>query len=421
MAARQVTRLLTTLVLTALLTLGVAVAALAEGEGFAGTLMAGEDPIPGAEVVVRDADGNEVGRATSAEDGSWAVITDSTGQYQVELLTDTLPDGVELTDASPIRDVRLTIGGLQLQIRYDFDEAVVGASTGDKLVQNLFSGLKTGLIIAIAAVGLSLIFGTTGLINFAHGELVTFGAVTAWFLNTAGLELPIVLAVLGAVIIGGAFGGLQEWGMFARLRKRRVSGFQFLTVTIGLSLLYQSTLRLWFGNSFEDYVIEQRPPLEIGPILTPPKDVVVMVLALLVLLGVAAMLQLTRMGKAMRAVADNRDLAEASGIDVSRVILMVWVLGGSLATVGGVFQGITGNVHYLNGFKLLLLMFAAIILGGLGSAYGAIVGGIAVGITSEVSVVWVSSELKEVWALLILIGVLLVRPQGILGRAERLG
>jgi branched-chain amino acid transport system permease protein len=133
------------------------------------------------------------------------------------------------------------------------------------------------------------------------------------------------------------------------------------------------------------------------------------------------MLTMTRLGKSMRAVADNRDLAESSGIDVERVILSVWVLGGALTAVGGVFLGVIESVDYLMGFRLLLLMFAGVVLGGLGSAYGAMLGGLVVGFVSEVSTVWFSSQIKYVWALLVLIIILLVRPQGILGRRERFG
>jgi neutral amino acid transport system permease protein len=145
------------------------------------------------------------------------------------------------------------------------------------------------------------------------------------------------------------------------------------------------------------------------------------VLSLLVLAGVALMLQRTRTGKAIRAVSDNRDLAESSGIDVSRVILNVWLLAGGLAALGGVFFGLAQLVSWDMGFKLLLLMFAAVILGGLGTAYGVIAGSLVVGIVAQVSTIWFPVELQNAWALLVLILVLLVRPQGIFGQRERVG
>jgi neutral amino acid transport system permease protein len=136
---------------------------------------------------------------------------------------------------------------------------------------------------------------------------------------------------------------------------------------------------------------------------------------------VALMLQRTRTGKAIRAVSDNRDLAESSGIDVSRVILNVWLLAGGLAALGGVFFGLAQLVSWDMGFKLLLLMFAAVILGGLGTAYGVIAGSLVVGIVAQVSTIWFPVELQNAWALLVLILVLLVRPQGIFGQRERVG
>jgi branched-chain amino acid transport system permease protein len=123
----------------------------------------------------------------------------------------------------------------------------------------------------------------------------------------------------------------------------------------------------------------------------------------------------------MRAISDNRELAESTGINVARVVFVVWVMGGALAALGGVFQGLGNAVQYQMGFRLLLLMFAAVILGGLGTAYGAMVGGLIVGLVSEMSTLWLPSELKSAWALAILIVVLLFRPQGVLGKRERFG
>ncbi|HLR94069.1 MAG TPA: branched-chain amino acid ABC transporter permease, partial [Jiangellaceae bacterium] len=152
-----------------------------------------------------------------------------------------------------------------------------------------------------------------------------------------------------------------------------------------------------------------------------PRDLSILSLSIIVLFGVALMLQRTRIGTAIRAVSDNRDLAESSGINVNRVVLVVWMLGGALAAFGGVMFGLTEVVSWDMGFRLLLLMFAGIILGGLGSAYGAMVGSFLVGIVAHLSTLWFPAELQNFWALLVLIVVLIVRPQGILGRKERIG
>jgi branched-chain amino acid transport system permease protein len=127
------------------------------------------------------------------------------------------------------------------------------------------------------------------------------------------------------------------------------------------------------------------------------------------------------MGTAMRAVADNRDLAESSGIDVERVILVTWVVGAGLAGLGGVLQGASETVQWDMGFKLLLLIFAAVVLGGLGTAYGAMVGAFIVGVTVEMSTFWIDANVKNAVALGVLVIMLLVRPQGLLGTRERIG
>ena len=195
-----------------------------------------------------------------------------------------------------------------------------------------------------------------------------------------------------------------------------------MVVSIGLSLLFRYIFLYQFGGRtrpYGDYNLQRA--VDIGPISITPKDLWIIGLSVLVLVGVGLALQYTRIGKAMRAVADNPDLAESSGIDVDRVILIVWVAGSALACLGGVLFGLGEQVSFQYGFQLLLLMFAGVTLGGLGTAYGALLGSFVIGMFVQVSTLWVSTELKNVGALAILIVVLLVRPQGILGRAERVG
>lgn len=179
---------------------------------------------------------------------------------------------------------------------------------------------------------------------------------------------------------------------------------------------------MFFGGAprpYLDFAVQRVQPF--GPIALPPKDYVIIALSLTVLVAVGLLLARTQLGTAMRAVADDRDLAEASGIDVRRVILATWTGGAALAALGGVLQGLTERVAWDMGFTLLLLMFAAVVLGGLGTGFGAMVGGLVIGVVTQMSTLWVSVEFKSVVALAVLVGVLLVRPQGILGRAERVG
>ncbi|GGI03435.1 branched-chain amino acid ABC transporter permease [Egicoccus halophilus] len=397
------------------------------GESVRGTLRDGEgEPVADVAIEVATTDGAVVGESLTDPEGNWEVELPAAGDYLVTLDEGTLPDGVDLRDAdrNPL-EVNVRSGQARTLI-FALGE---GAATGQfttALIQQTVSGLRFGLIIAITTIGLSLIFGTTGLVNFAHGELVAIGAIVAYFFNapsaSGGLGVTLILAGLAATLVSAAAGGAIEAGLWRPLRRRRTGLIQMLVISIGLALLLRNGLQVWFGGSsrpYFDYTIQQAWTL--GPIRVTPRDVTVMALATLALVGVATMLQRTRIGKAMRAVADNRDLAESSGIDVQRVILVVWVLGAGLAGFGGVLYGVVENVSYLMGFRLLLLMFAGMILGGIGTAYGAMFGSIVVGLITELSTLWFSTELKYVWALGVLILILLVKPQGLLGRAERLG
>ena len=396
-----------------------------------GTLRFEGEPLEGVTVTVTSPDGTEL-EGTTGPDGVWRVDVPAAGPYTATLDESTLPDDLAVREDGGSRDVQAQVG-LTRQVAFPIVElgeegAPVetpgprGPTLGEELVDRTVDGLKFGLIIAMASIGLSLVFATTGLINFAHGELVTFGAVAAWFLNVEGPQLFLLVAAPIAIALTGMIGGGLELGVWRPLRARRTGLFQLMVISIGLSLMFRQALLIWFGSTsrrYADFTVQDR--LEFGPISVTPRDVAIMAIAVVCLVAVALMLQRTRIGKALRAVADNVDLAESSGIDVSRVVLFVWVMGATLAGLGGVLQATTTTVNYLSGFQLLLLMFAAVILGGLGTAYGAMVGGIVVGLATEISTVWLSSELKFVWALVVLIVVLLVRPQGILGEKERVG
>jgi neutral amino acid transport system permease protein len=382
-----------------------------------GTFRNADGPVEGVELSIAT-DGQQVGTVASSAEGRWEFEVDEPGDYQVTV--ESLPEGVELRDPDATTvEVSVTAGRRAVPIALGEGAAVSGRVA--LFFQQTLSGIRFGLIIAMTAVGLSLIFGTTGLINFAHGEIVVIGAVVAWFANTAGLHLAFA-AVLG-VIAAAIAAGLLDRGVFRPLTRRGVGLFQLLVVTIGLSLILRFITLMIFGGRarpFEQYAVQQR--ISLGPFSTTPRDLVVIGISLVVLIGVATAIQRSRIGKAMRAVADNRDLAESSGINVEKVVSVVWIAGGALAGLGGVLYGTLFRVTYDFGFQpMLLLMFAGIILGGLGTAYGAMVGSLVVGLVTELSVVYFPQELKTAWALGVLVLVLLVRPQGLLGRRERIG
>lgn len=284
------------------------------------------------------------------------------------------------------------------------------------------TGLIFGLLIALAAIGASLIYGVTGLNNFAHGELVTFGALMA-YLFSGVFGIPAVVAIPIAVILGGAFGFVQDGLLWKPLRKRGIGLIPLMIVTIGLSLALRYVFVFFFGadrlslpNSTTPYFVFE--PLGISLKFT---DIMGAIVGIVCIVGVALVLTRTKIGKAMRAVSDNRALASASGINVERVIRVVWVGSGALAALAGVYIGYYQSLRWDTGASILLLIFAAITLGGLGSAYGALVGSLIIGLMMNISTMWIPENLKYVAPLVLMIIILLVRPQGILGRKERIG
>jgi neutral amino acid transport system permease protein len=296
-------------------------------------------------------------------------------------------------------------------------------STVNRIIRLSVEGLRFGLILAVASVGLSLIYGTTGLVNFAHGEMVTIGAVFTFLFNvTWGLHI-LIAAPLG-IAVGALLAGGSDRVFWRPLRKRGTGLTALMIISIGVSIALQYTILFQFGErsrSYAQYTV-QTTGVKMGPVTLVPRDFFVMGMCVFVLLAVAYVLLRTRVGKAMRAVADNPDLAASSGINVDAVVTWVWVVAGALAALGGVFLGLGQTlVQWQMGQLLLLLMFSAVTLGGLGSAFGPMAGAIVLGVVIEVSTVWIAPELKTVGALVVMILILLVRPQGLFGRPERFG
>lgn len=408
--------------------------AYAAGEALQGTLINVDNsqPVAGAKIVVTTEGGEEVGTAESGADGRWTVPVPAAGRYKVRLDTSTLPAGLALTNNRPeltlevfegnVRNVLFPVGpGGTGPGGSDAPRQEAEPSIWPRVFDLLYSGLHFGLIIALAALGLSLIFGTMGLTNFAHGEMITLGAMAAFFFNVV-VGIPLILAGVMAVVVGAVFGWLQDRLFWGWLRRRRAGLIAMMIISIGLALLLRYTFLYQFGGEsapFADYVAQ--PGIRIGSISIPPKDLISDAIAIVVLVAVSLSLVLTRLGKATRAVADNPALAAASGINVDRIIRLVWTIGGALAALSGVILGAYQNINYQMGFQILLLVFAAVTLGGLGTAFGALLGSLVVGLFIQLSTLWIPTEMKYIGALTVLIVILLVRPQGILGRRERVG
>jgi neutral amino acid transport system permease protein len=397
--------------------------AAAEGEGVTGTLSTSRSgPIEDVQVTVTSENGDEIGQVESDDRGQWQVDVPGPGSYTVTIDAGDFPDGVELGTGGDSRTVNVGPNRVQ-PVNFGLSDGTTGGGGGGagRVIQLFIDGLRFGLLIAMCAVGLSLIFGTTGLTNFAHGELVTIGAVVAWYFNVQA-GIPLIWATLLALVVGAAVGALNDLAIWRPLRRRGTGLIAALVVSIGLSLALRYLIQIIFGGRSQPYIgYQNQRAVDYGLFSLTNRALFSIIVSVIVLILVALMLQRTKIGKAMRAVADNRDLAASSGIDVNRVILFVWGLGGLLATLGGVLLGLSDSVQWDMGFRLLLLMFAGVTLGGLGTAYGALVGSLVVGIFVQMSTLVIPSDIKYVGGLLLLIVILVIRPQGILGSRARIG
>ncbi len=312
----------------------------------------------------------------------------------------------------------------------DDGEGVGAAPEGDaseraltlaQVWQQFGSGIRFGLLLALASIGLNLIFGTTGLSNFAHGEQFALGAALGFiFINQVGM--PLWLGALVTIAICGLTGLAQDAGIWRPLRRRNTPIMQLMIVTIGLSIALQYLIQLLIGGGSERILSSNPRPLTLAGVTLSTASWLSMIVALVCIVGIAWFLTRTRIGRATRAVSDNPALAAATGIDPDKIVRVVWVMATSFAALAGLMWGISyGAFNWQLGVQLLLLMFAAVTLGGLGTAFGALVGSILIGLVVELSNLVIQSDLRYASALVILILVLLFRPQGILGRRERIG
>lgn len=402
--------------------------ASAQGEeAVQGTLRSAGEPVPNVQINVATEADQPVGSDTSDARGRWRVDVPAAGQYKVSVNLDTLPEGTGLINPD---QQTLTVQVFSGNVRNVIFRLAPGGVSSipkepsklDRVPQLIFEGFNLGLVIALAAMGLSLIYGTTGLTNFAHGELVTFGAIVAYSFTTSWGGFNLVPAAILAVLVSGLFGFGQDRWFWGQLRKRGTGVIAMMIVSIGLALVLRNVYQIWFGSrtrQYQDY--NALEGVDFGPFTANYKTLAGMAVCIVVILGIAFALLLTRLGKATRAVADNPSLAAASGIDVERVIRVVWTVGAAAAGLAGIVLGMSQGVRFTMGTQILLLVFAGVTLGGLGTAFGALVGSLLVGLFIQLSTLWLAEELKIASALFLMIVVLLVRPQGILGRRERVG
>jgi len=288
-------------------------------------------------------------------------------------------------------------------------------------------GVMLGGIIALGGVGLTLCYGVLKFPNFAHGALVTLGAYVAFsivqvlpqsepiWLFSFGWEL--VAGILVAIPVTGLVAMLVDRALYRRLRHGRSALVLFAMASLGMAFFLRGLIYLIWGSDFHFYYVGRANPalhLPLG-VRVQADQLFVLGLALVLVVLVYVLLAKTRMGKAMRATADNPDLAQIRGIDTERVIAWTWLIGGGLAAAGGVMYGLASQLRPDMGFTLLLPMFAAVILGGIGNAFGALVGSIVIGVAMQVTSAFMSPAYGPAVAFALMVLALAVRPQGLFG------
>jgi len=290
-----------------------------------------------------------------------------------------------------------------------------------QLAQLIVNGLITGTILALTGVGVTLVFGIQRVANFAHGEYLTFGAYVGLLVNV-GLAQNLVVATAAAVAATALLAVALHFTVLRPLAGRGLVATSL--VTVGLGLMVRDVVFLVAGPRIRKLDIDQTAVFDLGFFRISPGQAVAIAITLVTAPAVAWFLARTSLGKSMRAVADNRDLAAVSGIDVERMGTYVWLLAGALAGIGGImFAVVQGTFDPNLGFEVLFLIFTTVVLGGIGSAYGALVGGFILGLAMELST-WqgffggLEARFKPVLAFLALIALLLYRPQGLFGKAR---
>ncbi|WP_289097235.1 SdrD B-like domain-containing protein [uncultured Bifidobacterium sp.] len=404
-----------------------------------------QKPIAGVTVTLG---GAATGETTTADDGTWAFKVADDGKYTVTIAQDVAKQYGFAADSATVEIVKSSFSKQRGVVRFDkaaaakqpsksrgaadtkqpttqthakTDESAASSVTWTRFCQQLYSGVIFGLLLGLMAVGMNLVYGTTGLSSFSHGEQVTLGGLMA-YVGTQMLHMPVVLSAIFAIVIGGLTGLLQDQFIWGPLRYKRVGTMQQMIVTIGLSMALQYLYQFFFGGDIKGIVKSVPEGIQLGPITTNAPALICAGIALATIVGVTVFLYCTRLGRATRAVSDNAALAAASGINVDSVVRIVWTLSCALAALSGVLLGIYLNgIAWNTGVTLLMLMFAAVTLGGLGTANGALVGALVIGVVADLSTLVIPSDMRYASALAILILVLLVRPQGIFGKRNRIG
>jgi branched-subunit amino acid ABC-type transport system permease component len=280
------------------------------------------------------------------------------------------------------------------------------------ILQALINGLMTGALIAVPAIGFSAIFAVLRYPNFAIAAYATIGAFAAWWAN-ARLGLPVVPALAIAFLVTGLVGVLAEETSLKRLRDK--GALTVAIASIALNLVLENIVRFVFGNDLRGYDLPLLRDWRFGDLRIGPQQLQSLALAVVIMAAMFAFLRYTRFGKAMRAVADNPDLARLKGIDPARIAIVTVFLGAGLTGVGGVLIGLDTSIDPLTGYRVLLSVFAAAVLGGLGSIPGAVVGALALGVAEELALIVAPATYRTGVGFVAILLMLTFRPRGILG------
>ena len=280
-----------------------------------------------------------------------------------------------------------------------------------EFIQLFINGILLGSILALGAVGATMIFGVLRFAHFAHGDLMAIGAYFALTVVTV-FNLPVLAALPVAMLLTAGLAVGIDQVVYRRIR--RVQPVILLIASFATALVLRSFIQMVWGSSNEVYQTGIQLPWRIGPLTLKPDHLLIFLAATVLVIGVHLFLTRTKMGKAMRAMSDNMNLALVTGIPANRVIMWTWAIGGALAAAAGVFLGMDTRLHPVMGWTLLLPIFAATILGGIGRPYGAILGGLVIGCAMELSTLIIPGSYKPAVAFAIMVATLIFRPQGII-------
>ena len=278
------------------------------------------------------------------------------------------------------------------------------------LLQLLVFGIVFGSILTLGAIGVSLIFGILRFAHFAHGDMMTVGAYFA-LIFVAQIGWPIYLALPAAMIGAALLAILIDQSVYRRLR--RTAPVILLISSFGMALLLRAAVQLIWGTDNQVYQPGINVPYVVFDIRIKPDHLVIVGASVILVFGFHLFLKMTRMGKAMRAMSDNVDLARVSGIDSERVVIWTWVIGAALAAAAGVLLALDTRLNPQLGWNVLLPVFAATIVGGIGRVYGAIAGGMFIGIATELSTAVILPAYKPAVAFTLMVLVLILRPRGL--------